>query len=58
MQNKIQLFEKQPVRAIWDEENEKWWLSVMDVVGVERIRYCITAIEKTTNNPPRPGNSH
>jgi len=34
MQNKIQLFEKQPVRAIWDEENEKWWLSVVDVVGV------------------------
>ena len=23
MQNKIQIFEKRPVRAIWDEENEK-----------------------------------
>ncbi|MDR0796815.1 MAG: Bro-N domain-containing protein, partial [Tannerella sp.] len=34
MQNKIQLFERQAVRAIWDEENEKWWFSVVDVVGV------------------------
>jgi hypothetical protein len=34
MQNKIQIFEKQAVRAIWDEENEKWWFSVVDVVGV------------------------
>jgi prophage antirepressor-like protein len=34
MQNKIQIFEKQPVRAVWDEESEKWWFSVVDVVGV------------------------
>jgi len=30
----MQIFEKQPVRAIWDEENEKWWFSVVDVVAV------------------------
>jgi len=23
----------------------------------QKIQYCITAIEKTTNNPPRPGNN-
>jgi len=34
MQNKIQIFEKQPVRAIWDEEGEKWWFSVVDIVEV------------------------
>jgi len=34
MQNKIQIFEKQPVRAIWDEENEKWWFSVVDIIAV------------------------
>ena len=34
MQNKIQIFEKQPVRAIWDEENEKWWFSVVDIILV------------------------
>jgi len=34
MSNKIQIFEKQPIRAIWDEEREKWWLSVVDIVEV------------------------
>ena len=34
MENKIQLFEKQQVRSVWDEENEKWWFSIVDVVGV------------------------
>jgi len=34
MANKIQLFEKQQVRSIWDEEQEKWWFSVMDVIGI------------------------
>jgi len=24
----------------------------------QKIQYCITSIEKTTNNPPRPGNSY
>jgi len=24
----------------------------------KNIQYCITAIQKTTNNPPRPGNNH
>jgi len=32
--NIIKLFEEQQVRAIWDESNEKWWLSVVDVVAV------------------------
>lgn len=22
------------VRAIWDDENSKWWFSVLDIVGV------------------------
>ena len=34
MKNKIQIFEKQPIRAIWDEENEKWWFAVVDVIKV------------------------
>jgi len=34
MQNKIQIFENQPVRAIWDEKAEKWWLSIIDIVAV------------------------
>ena len=34
MQNKVQIFEKQRVRSIWDEEREEWYFSVVDVVGV------------------------
>jgi len=34
MQNKIQIFEKYPIRAIWDEENEKWWFSIIDIISV------------------------
>jgi len=34
MQNKIQIFEKQPIRAIWDEDGEKWWFSVVDIIKV------------------------
>ena len=32
--NKIQIFEKQPIRAIWDEEKEEWYFSVVDIIGV------------------------
>ena len=34
MENKIQLFETQQVRTAWDEENEKWWMSVLDIVAI------------------------
>jgi len=32
--NKIKLFEEKQVRTVWDEENEKWWFSVVDVIAV------------------------
>ena len=32
--NKIQLFEEKKVRALWDDEAEKWYFSVIDVVAV------------------------
>ena len=31
--NAIQLFEDKKVRTLWDEEQEKWYVSVVDVVG-------------------------
>ena len=34
MNDKIQLFEEQQIRTAWDEENEEWYFSVVDVVGV------------------------
>ena len=32
--NKIKLFESQQVRTEWDEQAEKWWFSVVDIVAV------------------------
>ena len=32
-QNKIQLFEDQPIRTAWDEDAEEWYYSIVDVVG-------------------------
>ena len=29
----IRFFNDREVRAVWDEENAKWWFSVIDVVG-------------------------
>jgi hypothetical protein len=34
MENKIQLFEKNNVRSVWDEEREKWWFSIVDIVAI------------------------
>ena len=33
-QNKIQLFENQPIRTAWNEEQEEWYFSVVDVIHV------------------------
>ena len=32
--NKLQMFEDHPVRTAWDEDQEEWYFSVVDVVGV------------------------
>ena len=33
MKTSIRFYKDREVRAIWDEENAKWWFSVLDVVG-------------------------
>jgi len=33
-EDKIQLFQKQKVRTHWDEEEEKWFFSVQDIVQI------------------------
>jgi len=33
-QNAIQIFEGKKVRTLWDEEQEKWYLSIIDVIEV------------------------
>ena len=32
--NKIQLFENQPIRTAWNEELEEWYFSIIDVIAV------------------------
>ncbi|MBK7806869.1 MAG: Bro-N domain-containing protein [Saprospiraceae bacterium] len=33
-QNAIQLFEDKKVRTLWDEEREKWYISIIDVIEI------------------------
>lgn len=33
-EDRIQLYENQPIRTAWDEEEEEWYFSIVDVVGV------------------------
>ena len=33
-QKNVQLFENQPIRTAWDEDNEEWYFSIVDVVRV------------------------
>jgi len=40
MKTSIRFFDDKPVRSVWDEETQKWWLCAVDVVG---------AIAETTN---------
>ena len=30
----IRFYNDREVRAVWDEENSKWWFSVLDIIGV------------------------
>ncbi len=34
MKISIRFFNDREVRAVWDEENAKWWFSVLDIVAV------------------------
>ncbi len=32
--DKIQLYENQPIRTAWDEQNEEWYFAIIDVIAV------------------------
>ena len=34
MQNKIQLFDNKNVRTLWNQDEEKWYISIIDVIEV------------------------
>ena len=33
MKTSIRFYNDHEVRAVWDEENNKWWFSVVDIVA-------------------------
>ena len=33
-QNKVQLYENQPIRTAWDETNEEWYFAIVDIIAV------------------------
>ena len=33
-QQALKLFEEKKVRTVWDDEQEKWYFSIVDVVGM------------------------
>jgi len=33
-ENAIKLFQDQRVRVLWNEEQEKWFFSIVDIVGI------------------------
>jgi cell filamentation protein len=44
MKLSIRFFNDREIRAIWDDENAKWWFSILDIVGVlnEELDYTKT----------------
>ena len=50
-QDKLELFEDQPIRMAWDAEKEEWYYSIVDVVAVltdqpeSEIQKWLTAVE-------------
>jgi len=44
MENKIRLFEQKKVRTHWDEKEEKWYFSIIDVIEI------LTGTDRGRNN--------
>ena len=40
----IRFFDDREVRAVWDEQNAKWWFSVLDIVALltDQVDYTKT----------------
>ena len=37
----IRFFNDREVRAVWDEEHNKWWFSIVDIVAAITTTSCI-----------------
>jgi hypothetical protein len=42
----IKVFEEKHVRTLWDGEQEQWYVSIIDVIGI----LTLVPIEESSNN--------
>ena len=49
----IRFFDDREVRAVWDDDNSKWWFSMLDIVGVLRSNPSDTQVPKERRNVGR-----
>jgi hypothetical protein len=49
-QNEIKLFETKKVRTLWEEREEKWYFSIVDVVAVLIDSIAPMHIGENSNN--------
>ena len=46
----IRFFNDREVRAVWDDEHNKWWFSVLDIIAAINARKMITKRRETIGN--------
>ena len=54
----IRFFNDREVRAVWDDEHNKWWFSVLDIIAAINARKMITKRRETIGSNQRIGNCH
>lgn len=47
----IKLFEEKKVRTHWDEEQEKWYFSIVDVIAILTAHINFLGIKQITSQP-------
>ena len=52
----IKLFEERKIRTVWDEDQEKWYFSVVDIVSVLTDSANPTDYLKKVRKRDSPGN--
>ena len=50
----IRFFNDREVRAVWDDEHNKWWFSVLDIIAAINDRKMITKRRETIGSISKP----
>ena len=50
----IRFFNDREVRAVWDDEHNKWWFSVLDIIAAINARKMITKRRETIGSISKP----